>query len=147
MKLNNLIDLLSSVSLGTHMDKWLWAYDPSCLFSVKSTGRLIDVGCLPQGGTKTRWNKFSLTTINIFIWWVMLDRLPVRSKLSERGMDLDSTLCPICQDNLETVSYIFPVPSRCPNLKVGGFMVRFRLYHPKNRDRFFFYFNCITCKI
>lgn len=70
----------------------------------------------------------------------MLDRLPVRSKLAERGMDLDSTLCPICQDNLETVSYIFPGPARCPNLKVGGSMVGFRLYHPENRDRFFFLF-------
>lgn len=41
------------------------------------------------------------------MWRVLLDRLPIRTKLEERRLDLDSTLCPICHGNLETTPHIF----------------------------------------
>lgn len=113
-QLNNLLDLLSLVSLGSHMDKWLWSFDTSSVFSIRSARRLIDEVWLPQRTLNTRWNKFIPIKNNIFLCRVLLDRLLVRSVLAKRGKDLNSTLCPICHGNLETNSHIYYVSlSRC----------------------------------
>ena len=36
-----------------------------------------------------------------------MDRLPIRSKLVERGVDLDSILCPLYHDATEDVLHLF----------------------------------------
>ncbi|GJY29268.1 integrase, catalytic region, zinc finger, CCHC-type containing protein, partial [Tanacetum coccineum] len=43
--------------------------------------------------------------INIFIWRARLDRLPTRSNLANRGVVLDSLLCPICGSVPEDASH------------------------------------------
>lgn len=45
--------------------------------------------------------------VNIFIWRLRLSRIPVRVVLDCIGMDLDSLLCPCCQDIVESVDHCF----------------------------------------
>lgn len=44
---------------------------------------------------------------NIFFWRVLLYMIPVRLKLVERGVDLDSVLCPMCLTAQENINHIF----------------------------------------
>nr|GEV56215.1 probable receptor-like protein kinase At1g49730 [Tanacetum cinerariifolium] len=56
---------------------------------------------------KVRWNHLLPIKINIHTWCLSLDRLPTRCNLDLRGIDLDSTRCPICNGNLGTAQHLF----------------------------------------
>ncbi|XP_071740678.1 uncharacterized protein [Rutidosis leptorrhynchoides] len=45
--------------------------------------------------------------IGILIWRILLMRIPVRSELDKRGIDLNSLRCPVCDGDIETVEHIF----------------------------------------
>ncbi|GJY08170.1 putative reverse transcriptase domain-containing protein [Tanacetum coccineum] len=43
--------------------------------------------------------------VSIFLWRALRGRLPVRVELDKRGVDLDSVLCPSCDNNVETCAH------------------------------------------
>ncbi|XP_071739044.1 uncharacterized protein [Rutidosis leptorrhynchoides] len=45
--------------------------------------------------------------IELFIWRVKQQRIPVKIELDKRGVDLDTVRCPVCNNDLETVEHIF----------------------------------------
>ncbi|PWA33959.1 hypothetical protein CTI12_AA623660 [Artemisia annua] len=45
--------------------------------------------------------------VNINTWRLCFDRLPTRCNLDARGVDLDSTRCPICDGDLESSQHLF----------------------------------------
>ena len=65
---------------------------------------------------KLAWNKLIPRKINVFIWRVIHVPLPVRVALDNRGIDLDKTLCPRCNEDSETLDHCFV---RCPFAKKG----------------------------
>ncbi|GKA86090.1 F-box domain containing protein [Tanacetum coccineum] len=56
---------------------------------------------------EVRWNKNLPIKVNIHTWRLFLDRLPTRYNLDIRGIDLDSTRCPICDNGIETANHVF----------------------------------------
>lgn len=68
---------------------------------------LIDSHTLDVGSSATRWNKNVPIKINVFLWRLTLNKLPSRMNLDRKGIDLDFLLCPICQEDVETVNHIF----------------------------------------
>ncbi|KAL4582312.1 hypothetical protein LXL04_006859 [Taraxacum kok-saghyz] len=107
----NLMDLLHPVSLTSNHDKWQWSLDPSYCYFVKLVRSWIDATGLPAGDVVTRRNtlrrnKCVPIKINVFCWWVHLDRLPCRFNLAARGLPLESLLCPICLESQEKLSYL-----------------------------------------
>lgn len=69
---------------------------------------LIEEKSLIEGGitSETRWNSLLPVKINIFIWRALRGRLPVRVALEDRGVDLDSVLCPICNEFQESLDLV-----------------------------------------
>ncbi|XP_071705283.1 uncharacterized protein [Rutidosis leptorrhynchoides] len=55
---------------------------------------------------ETMRNKLLPKKICIYKWRVMLRRIPVRTELDKRGMDLESLRCPVCDNGIETVEHI-----------------------------------------
>ncbi|XP_071738700.1 uncharacterized protein [Rutidosis leptorrhynchoides] len=43
--------------------------------------------------------------VEVFVWRARRNRLPVLSELDKRGIDLHSVLCPLCDDEVETVNH------------------------------------------
>ncbi|GJY28720.1 RNA-directed DNA polymerase, eukaryota [Tanacetum coccineum] len=76
-------------------------------FSVASIRKLIDDKMLPKVSFKTRWSKDVPIKVNILAWKVRIDGLPTRFNISRRGMDIESILCPICEDAVESTRHIF----------------------------------------
>nr|GEX03166.1 hypothetical protein [Tanacetum cinerariifolium] len=76
-------------------------------FSVASARNHIDALTLDVSSSVTRWNKAIPIKINVFLWRLLLNKLATRINLDRRGIDLDSTLCPLCMEDVETANHLF----------------------------------------
>ncbi|GJT45697.1 putative reverse transcriptase domain-containing protein [Tanacetum coccineum] len=56
---------------------------------------------------QTCWNKNLAIKINIFSWRLIRDRLPTNFNLDLRGVDVDLTRCPVCDEAIETSQHLF----------------------------------------
>ncbi|XP_071740572.1 uncharacterized protein [Rutidosis leptorrhynchoides] len=103
--LTNLLDQIHLDSTSEDKIKWNLAADGS--FSTKALTVLIDGKRLHPGNsvTETIRNKSIPQKVVIFVWRAKLKRLPIRSELDKRGIDLDTVLCPLCGDEIETVEH------------------------------------------
>ncbi|XP_071733564.1 uncharacterized protein [Rutidosis leptorrhynchoides] len=69
-----------------------------------SARKHIDRHCLPSSQVDTVWFKFIPRKVNIFLWRF---RLPTRWNLSAKGIDIDSIVCPVCNNGVETREHLF----------------------------------------
>lgn len=60
-----------------------------------------------MGGVASRWNNHILVKVNIFLWLFWLQRIPIRTILVGRGVDLDSIICSIFHADSEDVVHLF----------------------------------------
>ncbi|GKE21948.1 RNA-directed DNA polymerase, eukaryota, reverse transcriptase zinc-binding domain protein [Tanacetum coccineum] len=88
-------------------DRWRWSLGGDGDFKVKDLSSLIEEKILHSdgGGHETLWNKLVPNKVNIFVWRALRGRLPVRVELDRRGVDLDSVLCPCCNNIVETCAH------------------------------------------
>ncbi|GJZ65908.1 RNA-directed DNA polymerase, eukaryota, reverse transcriptase zinc-binding domain protein [Tanacetum coccineum] len=103
----HLIESVQGVSLTNAKDSCRWTLEGSGEFSVSSTRKYIDDQTLAVVSSKTRWIKEVPIKVNILAWKVKINGLPTRLNLSKRGIDIDSILCPICEQHVESVSHTF----------------------------------------
>ncbi|GKC03638.1 RNA-directed DNA polymerase, eukaryota, reverse transcriptase zinc-binding domain protein [Tanacetum coccineum] len=104
---NALLSSIQDVVLSDQNDSWMWTLNASTGFTVASTRSLIDANSLVVDSNTTRWNRSVPIKINIFLWRLALNKLPTRVNLDRKGIDIDSTLCPICFEDVETINHIF----------------------------------------
>ncbi|GJX27408.1 RNA-directed DNA polymerase, eukaryota [Tanacetum coccineum] len=88
-------------------DRWKWDLESSGDFSVASVRKIIDDKSLPDVDSKTRWIKYVLIKVNVHAWKVKTDSLPTRFNVSHRGIDIDSIMCAICDNEVETSRHLF----------------------------------------
>ena len=106
--MEKLKDLLSQVSLQqNHSDTWKWSLNPKGEFSVKAISKWVEerLSGVGLGLIRTTWNNLVPKNVNVFLWRTMIARLPVRMELDKKGIDLDSILCPCCENYIETVEH------------------------------------------
>ncbi|GJV35623.1 RNA-directed DNA polymerase, eukaryota [Tanacetum coccineum] len=99
--------LIGNVELSSQHDSWQWTLDVSKGFSVASIHSLIDSHTHDVGSLATRWNRGIPIEVNIFLWRLSLNKLPSRVNLDRKGIDVDSLLCLIFHEDVETVNHIF----------------------------------------
>ncbi|GJZ77827.1 RNA-directed DNA polymerase, eukaryota [Tanacetum coccineum] len=98
---------VEGVVLSNMRDRWIWSLEGSGDFSVASVRKLIDDETLPEVAVKTRWIKAIPIKVNVHAWKVSLDCLPTKLNISRRGMDIDSIICPMCDNEVESTSHLF----------------------------------------
>nr|GEY10811.1 RNA-directed DNA polymerase, eukaryota, reverse transcriptase zinc-binding domain protein [Tanacetum cinerariifolium] len=47
------------------------------------------------------------SSVNVFLWRLVLNKLPTRVNLDRKGIDVDSVLCPICCVDVEIANHVF----------------------------------------
>ncbi|GJV38519.1 RNA-directed DNA polymerase, eukaryota, reverse transcriptase zinc-binding domain protein [Tanacetum coccineum] len=104
---NDLLSLFQDVVLSDSSDSWMWSVDASSGYTVASCRTLIDSNILDVAPKATRLNRLIPNKVNVFIWRLMLNKLPTRVNLDRRDIDVGSILCPICLEDIETVNHIF----------------------------------------
>nr|GEY51542.1 ATP-dependent DNA helicase PIF1-like [Tanacetum cinerariifolium] len=67
----------------------------------------IDDIFLPSSNSATRWVKTVPIKVSILSWRTRLDRLPTRVNLIMRGVNMDSSLCPVCNSVQEDSNHLF----------------------------------------
>ncbi|GJV20039.1 RNA-directed DNA polymerase, eukaryota [Tanacetum coccineum] len=102
----DLISVLDCVILSPTKDRWICDLNGDGLFRVKDIRSSIDIILLPSDVISTRWVKYVLIKINVFVWRARLDRLPTRVNLDRRGVIIYSVLCPLCEAVSEDISHV-----------------------------------------
>ncbi|GJS64815.1 RNA-directed DNA polymerase, eukaryota, reverse transcriptase zinc-binding domain protein [Tanacetum coccineum] len=74
---------------------------------LKSDREVIDKHVLITSSTPTRWSKVLPIKLNVFMWRMLLDKLPTRSNLAIRGLDVPCFLCPNYGMGVETRDHLF----------------------------------------
>ena len=99
--------LQNVVILNDCRDKWRWSLGEEDEFTVKDLSRMVESKVLhvDSGGQETILNKLVPKKVNIFVWRALKGRLPVCDALDRRGIDLDSVLCPSCNNGVETCAH------------------------------------------
>nr|GEW79171.1 RNA-directed DNA polymerase, eukaryota [Tanacetum cinerariifolium] len=82
-QLGDLVTLMHDVSLSPMADRWTWALENSGEFIVSSVRKHIDDKLIPGVGSKTRFN------------------------VSRRGKHIDSIMCAVCDQGVETSRHLF----------------------------------------
>ncbi|GJU42599.1 RNA-directed DNA polymerase, eukaryota, reverse transcriptase zinc-binding domain protein [Tanacetum coccineum] len=98
---------IGNVVLTDQCDTWQWLLDVSPGYSVASVRSLVDARTLEVDSNATRWIRCIPIKVNVFWWRLSLNRLPSRVILDRKGIDVGSLLCPICQEEVESVNHIF----------------------------------------
>ena len=98
---------VADISLVNMRDRWTWALEGSGDFTIASVRKVIDDKRLPYVSSKTRWIKAIPIKVNVHAWKVRLDCLPTRFNISHRGIDIESIICPICDNVVESSRHLF----------------------------------------
>ncbi|GJZ22800.1 RNA-directed DNA polymerase, eukaryota, reverse transcriptase zinc-binding domain protein [Tanacetum coccineum] len=98
---------IENVVLSDQGDTWKWSLGSATCFSVATVRYLIDSKTLDTAPNATRWLRNIPIKVNIFIWRLMLNKLPFRVNLDRKSIDVGSILCLICQEDVETINHIF----------------------------------------
>nr|GEY16643.1 RNA-directed DNA polymerase, eukaryota [Tanacetum cinerariifolium] len=69
--------------------------------------KVIDATLLLKGTTKTKWIKLVPIKINVHVGKVKHDCLPTRVNISRRGIKIESMLCPMCDNAVESSRHLF----------------------------------------
>ncbi|GKC98007.1 ribonuclease H-like domain-containing protein, partial [Tanacetum coccineum] len=113
-----LISYLQGVELRVGVeDRLLWSLDQHHSFSVKKLTSLIDFNILQDhcfGSKSHTWNSLVPKKVNIHIWRLAKDRLPLLPKLLRLGINVVSVMCPLCGEVPESIDHIMV---HCPKVK------------------------------
>ncbi|XP_071740498.1 uncharacterized protein [Rutidosis leptorrhynchoides] len=114
-ELTELTNLISTVSISDRPDSWKFTLDASGIFTTSSLSNLINT---LKYGVHSRnlslpHNKYVPQKVFIFIWRVFQLKIPVRSELDKKGIDLHTILCPLCDHQIETIDHAL---INCPNV-------------------------------
>ncbi|GJR23759.1 putative ribonuclease H-like domain-containing protein [Tanacetum coccineum] len=109
--LDDLSSLIASIGNLTlcddAIDKWSWFRDTSRIFKVKSLANSLQNLLLADSKLNFHhiWNSWIPHKVNICVWRASLDKLPTRSNLILRGVNVSSVLCPLCDAEVESVEH------------------------------------------
>ncbi|GJS13545.1 RNA-directed DNA polymerase, eukaryota, reverse transcriptase zinc-binding domain protein [Tanacetum coccineum] len=108
-ELNSLTNILNSTILSTNgCDKWLWCYDVSRTFKVKSLTKVIESSLFSKHslGSHHKWNFGIPRKVNVMVWKASLNRLATCLNLAARGVALALTNCPFCDFDTEDAEHV-----------------------------------------
>lgn len=83
-KLQGLLAVLNGIEVSSNHDSYSWMLDPLGYFTVNSTRNHIHDVSLNDGNIITQWCKIVPKKVNIFIWRLILDRLPTLFSFSKK---------------------------------------------------------------
>ena len=99
--------LLRDLDLSDAEDSWVCSLNSKNTISVSSMRKMIESNLVPFQEDKICWNRYLPIKVNILSWRLRLNRLPTCCNLEHRGIDLHTTRCPLCNEDLETSQHIF----------------------------------------
>ncbi|GJY23411.1 RNA-directed DNA polymerase, eukaryota, reverse transcriptase zinc-binding domain protein [Tanacetum coccineum] len=94
------------VELKSRPDGWSWALESSGKFSFKFLQVKLDEKILTSSHEKTRRNSLVPKKVNTLVWRADKDSLAARCNIDRRNIDLHSVLCPMCEEDVESLDHL-----------------------------------------
>jgi len=90
-------------------DRMVWIEDDRQEHTVKSGYNIMKKEDQEQPSEvfKLLWNLKVPPSAVVCVWRLLMDRLPTRSNLVKRGLQLPNLLCPFCQECVESAQRLF----------------------------------------
>ncbi|XP_071739224.1 uncharacterized protein [Rutidosis leptorrhynchoides] len=107
-ELDELNELLKQVQVTEgRQDSWGWLLSKNGRYETHCMSVLLNSKILVAGTNRFETMKNNLVPkkVEVFIWRTRKRRLPVLTELDKRGIDLNSTRCPVCDDDVKTVDH------------------------------------------
>ncbi|XP_071726794.1 uncharacterized protein [Rutidosis leptorrhynchoides] len=89
---------------GRNVDNWVWKPCCSGIYTTKSLIEMLN-SSVDTHVKPTIRNNLIPQKVGILMWRASQNKLPVRSELDRRGIDLDSVRCPACDDDIESINH------------------------------------------
>ncbi|KAI3794370.1 hypothetical protein L1987_37000 [Smallanthus sonchifolius] len=105
--LQQLTSLLIGVRTGDAKDRWFWAAGNIKEFSVGNVRRLLQPREEDNGRFIMAWCKWVPLKCNIFAWRAELDKIPTKTALRRRNIQIADASCPFCNEGEDSVVHIF----------------------------------------
>ncbi|XP_071741257.1 uncharacterized protein [Rutidosis leptorrhynchoides] len=88
-------------------DGWLWKTSDDGNYYTKTLANILGSQLHGQNNNacETNMNKLAPKSLGIFVWRAKRRRLPVRVELDNRGIDLHTVCCPMCDDDVESTDH------------------------------------------
>ncbi|KAL4583690.1 hypothetical protein LXL04_008273 [Taraxacum kok-saghyz] len=81
---------------------WTWDRNGENCYTVASGRAMIELKVLAMESVATRCSRLVPAKVNVFAWRLSLNRLPTMVNLDNRGIDVGSVLCHLCDCDVET---------------------------------------------
>ena len=91
-------------------DNWRWIPDPNGNYSTKSAYNLLQGESAEEkmDGVFEDLRKLRIPTkTSIFAWRLIRDRLPTKSNLRRRHVEINDSICPFCRNKEEDTAHLF----------------------------------------
>ena len=91
-------------------DDWVWTADSSGQYTTKSAYRMMMGGA--TDGTHDRdfeelWKMKVPTKFAVFAWRLLRDRLPTKTNLHRRQVEINDRTCPFCRSAKKEAGHLF----------------------------------------
>ena len=102
---------IESKSIQMHRrDDWVWLADPSGHYSAQSAYKLLRgeaIMGIQDQAFEQLWKLKVPTKVLVFAWRLLRDRLPTKSNLHRRQVEITDRSCPFCRSMEEDVGHLF----------------------------------------
>ena len=90
-------------------NSWVWKSDPNGHYSTKSAYNLLlgETTKNLDGAFEDLWKLRILAKTSIFAWRLIRDRLPTKSNLRRRHVEVNDLMCPFCGNKEEDAAHLF----------------------------------------
>ncbi|XP_071728717.1 uncharacterized protein [Rutidosis leptorrhynchoides] len=106
--LQELIRLINGVPRAdSGRDEWKWVLSGDGKYNTKNLADKLDDNLYGSNSydSETDRNRLLPQSIGIFVWRAKRRRLQVRIELDNRGIDLHSVRCPLCDEDIESLDH------------------------------------------
>ncbi|PWA92433.1 RNA-directed DNA polymerase, eukaryota [Artemisia annua] len=104
---SQLMSCIQIMCTNLDQDTWQWKFGDEESVTMRYVRYSLDVSRFPFASIATRWCKILPIKVNVFVWRAMLNRLPTHTSLDHRGIDIESLMCPCCNNNVEDSNHVF----------------------------------------
>ncbi|GJR51782.1 RNA-directed DNA polymerase, eukaryota, reverse transcriptase zinc-binding domain protein [Tanacetum coccineum] len=101
-----LLKMLTNVQMIDQEDSCEWKLSIDGGYSVKCARHIIDNSLLATCHQITRWCSIVPAKVNIMCWRAIQNRLPTRSQLAAKAINIPLVLCPSCMAAVEDIRHL-----------------------------------------
>ncbi|MFS7956553.1 putative reverse transcriptase zinc-binding domain-containing protein [Helianthus anomalus] len=105
-QLEDCVQLIEGIALGANNDRWVWDSASGEDFSVFQVRTWLGSDRSVQLASAFEWCKWLPIKCNVFMWHMLMDRIPTKKALQRRCIDCGDLRCKFCNEQEDCIDHI-----------------------------------------